>query len=209
MKPNSSVWWISKRRARVVAGVCGVALMAAGGCESFQKKFTRQKSYTPASPIVSFLDYTQAMTPLDRYRKHYALFDYWHAELIEALQTPAGSTMPGISSGNVNPKRVRLAASESLQELQALQGLLQEEPASRLQLLVEARTKLTTQLTTNAFAGSQASTIVQMLDQQGREMRRSWYWRKVEDLLKAPAPAAAAPSATPQASSASSDASGH
>ena len=189
-----------------MALVCGAALLSTIGCESLQKKFTRKKPYVPASPIVSFQDYAQAMTPLDRYRKHYALFDYWNAELLDALQPRAGAMMLGTASGNVNPKRVKLAAGESLQELQMLQSLLQEGPANALQPLVDERATLTAQLTTGTFSFSQTSTIVRTLEQHSRDIKRDWYWRKVEDLLEAPVPAVAAQAPPP---SVSPDASGH
>ena len=215
MKPNSRNSSVVKtRRASgfdvrmpaIAAVWCAVATVAGTGCESLQKKFTRQTPYTPPSPIVSFQDYTQAMTPLDRYRKHYALFDYWNTEILDALQTPAGSTMPGTASGNVNPKRVKLAAQESLQELKTLHGLLQDEPAGRFAPLVDERTAVTHELTGGTLTMSQASAMAKTLEQQGREIKRTWYWRKVEDQLK---PTAATAPVAPPATAASSDANRH
>ena len=139
-----------------------------------QRKLTR-KPRQPASrpsPIINFEDYTRAMTPLDRYRKHYLIFDYWNGELLDALQTRS-----------VNPKRVKRASSESLAELRTMKTLVVESFASRVDPVIEERAKIDQQLQ-GSFSESQANGLWRALDAQTRRIHRELFWRDVEDQLK-------------------------
>ena len=113
------------------------------------------------------------MTPLDRYRKHSMLFDYWNNDLCESLQ---GSSF--------NAKRLKRASSESLLELQTLQGLLTDEMATRLTPIIEGRTAIDRRIQQGGVEPYQANPVVRILDEQTRQMHREFYWRKVEDRLK-------------------------
>lgn len=144
------------------------------GCDAFQRKFTRKPKHSaPPSPIISFQDYTRTMTPLDRYRKHYMMFDYWDTTLIESLQ-----------SRSPNPKRFKRASTESLAELKIMSDLIGQELATRLLPLVEARAQLDRQLQQDAFNAAQAQVTIRTLEAQTRQIRREFFWRDVEDHLK-------------------------
>ena len=172
---------ISHRRMSWVLLVAGCWLLAAGltGCESFQRKFTRKEKHPkPApTPIISFQDYSRAMTPLDRYRKHYAIFDYWNAELIAALEvrTP-------------NPKRIKLASTEALAELEAMRTLVTDDIATRFDPLLKARTALGRELQSPSFSATQSETVKRELEAQTRQIHRELFWREVKDQLKGQTP---------------------
>lgn len=143
------------------------------GCESLQKKFIRKRKEGPRpTPIIAFQDYTRAMTPLDKYRKHYMMFDYWNSELMESLQ-----------DRDLNPKRVKRASGESLQDLKILQGLLADGVAARLNPLITERERLDRQLQSGSYTASQMSLTARQLEAQTREIHRSLFWRQVEDQL--------------------------
>ena len=156
----------------LLSAVC--CLLSAGiGCESFQKKFIRKRKAEPrSSPIIVFEDYTRAMTPLDRYRKHYVLFDYWNAQLLDELKPSA------------NPKRLRQASAESLNELQVLHGLLQDDMASTAVRFLDERARLDRELQSGIYTPSQLDLVRLQLDFQTREIHRKLFWRTVEDHLK-------------------------
>lgn len=162
-------------RARMgLAMCCGLLCSTLLGCESMQRKFSRRSQQAPPpSPIINFIDYTRTMTPLDRYRKHYLLFDYWNQELIAALGNPS-----------LNSKRFKLASTESLGELKIMQGLLLEDPGERLTPLIDARTKLDRQLQREAISGSQMSVTARLLETQTRQVSRDFFWRNVQDRVK-------------------------
>ena len=163
----------SRRTAAVLCAVsCAIGL---SGCESLQRKFTRKPKHPRAapSPITIFQDYSSAMTPADRYSKHYLIFDYWQDDLLDALQSPP-----------VNPKRYKRASEESLVELRALQGLLTDEAAGRMAPLLEERAKLDGQLQRGLLMPSQVSGLVQTLERQARQVNRDFFWRDVEGALK-------------------------
>ena len=145
------------------------------GCESLQRKFVRKskKSTTSYTPIINFEDYSRAMTPLDRYRKHDLLFDYWNAELLAALQEK-----------NINAKRCVRASDEALSELRTMQNLLVEEPAARLAPLLEARARLHDELKSGFVDGQRANRAWRLLEEQTRRLHREFSWREVEDHLK-------------------------
>ena len=153
-------------------------LCAGTGCESLQRKFVRKAKPQPRpAPIFAFQDYTRTMTPLDRYRKHYAMFDYWNADLLDAVQ-------PRNVTQNFNPKQAQKASREALGELRILQGLLQAEITSQVAPLVEERVALDHQIQQGALGAAQRSAIWRALEQQSRQIHRTLYWRQVEDHLK-------------------------
>ena len=158
--------------ALVCAAACG---LLGSGCESLQQKFVRKrKTPLPApTPIVQFEDYSRAFTPLDRYRKHAVLFDYWNNELLEAL-----------NSRSLNAKRLRRASADSLAELRVLQGLLEEHTADRMAPLVKDRDQLNEQLQRGVFNDPQARLLEQQADVHGRRLHQEFSWRDVQDKLK-------------------------
>ena len=149
----------------------GLLLSGITGCESFQRKFTRKPNKPQAfpSPIINFQDYSQTMTPLDRYRKHYLMFDYWNGELIDALK-----------SSPLNPKRFRRSSTESLTELDTLRGLLTEDLAAHLTPLLKERAKLDQQLQSGSLNPAVANRAWQLLEAQTRQIHRGFFWRDVE-----------------------------
>ena len=149
------------------------------GCESFQRKFTRPAKRPKAapSPIISFQDYSRAMTPLDRYRKHYAIFDYWNAELMAALETRSP-----------NPKRIKLASTEALGELEAMRTLVTDDVAARFNPLLKERTAIDRELQSPSFTATGSEMIRRQLEAQTRQIHRELFWRRVEDQLKGQTP---------------------
>lgn len=151
--------------------------LATAGCESFQKKFTRKPKNgpRPPSPIISFQDYSGAMTPLERYRKHYLMFDYWNQDFLDALQ-----------ARSPNPKRYRRSSEESLNELRTLQSLLNEESAGRLSEQVDERVKIDHEAHAQEFRDmAQVGLLVRRVERQTREIHRSFFWRDIEEQLAA------------------------
>jgi hypothetical protein len=160
---------------RLVAWLLAAAGVATlGGCEALQRKLTRKPKHPPPrpSPIIQFQDYSRAMTPLERYRKHALLFDYWNDELMAALRT-----------ASVNTKRIRHTSTEALAELRMLQRLLSPEWARRLEPLVAARVRMDAQLQQGTFAPSQVNTMWRTLERQARQIHREFHWRTVEDRM--------------------------
>ncbi len=173
--------------------LCGV-LIASSGCESLQRKFTRKSKHPKAAPtpIINFQDYTQAMTPLDRYRKHYLMFDYWNDELIESLQQKPQ-----------NPKRFRRASSEALAELEVMKGLLADAAAVRFEPVIEERTRINRQIQSGGLGSMQANVLWRTLEAQTRQIHREFFWRDAEDRLKEPSAETASASPAHENSSSS------
>ena len=175
-------WWLVAVAGSLLIG----ALLTLAGCEGLQKKFVRKpKPHVRETPIVTFQDYTRAMTPLDRYRKHYAIFDYWNAQLLQAL----AHRKPNES---LNLKGVQKASAESLQELQVLHGMLPADVAETVDQIIEARVEIDTQLRQRTHTMSQLVIMRRTLERQTRQMHRDLYWRNVEDRLTIPSPDAGA-----------------
>ena len=165
----------SSRTMRVLA-VCLAGLLVAG-CESMQKKFTRKRR-TPVArpnPIINFLDYSRAMTPMDRYRKHYLMFDYWNDQLLQALSSPP-----------INPKRFKQSSAEAVTELQTMRMLLNDEAASKLSPHVDARIKLNEELQRERadMNSVQASALRRRVEEQTRSIQRGFSWQDMRDSLK-------------------------
>ena len=178
----------------LLAAVCGIAAL---GCESLERKFTRKskRSADRVTPVINFQDYSQTMTPSERYRKHALMFDYWNSELLDALQAQSP-----------NFKRYRKASAEALTELTTLQGLLTEDVAPRMSPLLQERQQIDRQFQAATFNPSQATAIRQTVERQTRDINRHFSWQDMSQHLKEPpAPAAAAatsesaPASTPHA----------
>lgn len=155
--------------------VTALAVGAGAGCETLEKKFTRKpKGPRPRpTPVIQFQDYSRSMTPLDRYRKHYMIFDYWNSELIDALQ-----------GASVNPKRYKRASQDALNELVTMHSLLTEDKAAALGALIQERTVLDRQLQAELIAGSRMALAARTLEMQARKINRNFFWRDVQDALK-------------------------
>lgn len=185
MRPLSATSWLVK-------GLLVAGLLAAGGCESLQRKLVRKPKGPKAklTPIIAFQDYSRAMTPLDRYRKHYLMFDYWNNDLLESLKEQ-----------HPNGKRLKRASADALEELRTLQQLLVEEKAAELTPLIEERAQLDQQLQSPGLNLSVANTLARQLETQSRLIHRSFFWRDAQDHLKPapePPPAAAPESVAPE-----------
>ena len=151
-----------------------VLLTGLTGCESLQRKLTRKpKRQTTINPIIQFEDYAKAVTPLDRYRKHTLLFEYWNDELISTLQQHPWSA-----------KRSRHASAEALAELTTLKGLLTEDVAERLEPLIQERARIHRQFMTGTFSPNQADATGRIFETQQRRFHREFYWRDVEEHLR-------------------------
>jgi hypothetical protein len=163
---------------------CALLLMVFTGCESLERKFTR-KPKTPLgrpSPIVQFQDYSHAMTPMDRYRKHYAIFNYWNSELLNAL---SGSSSGAVSSqGSMNEKRVKRASTDSLGELRIMRDVMAEDLRPIIDRLVEERAAFDQQLQAGSLSPFSADRMRHALETQTRQIHRDLYWRKVQGHLK-------------------------
>ena len=177
MKPplrnlSSSRQW---RRFVILPTAFCLLLTTLSGCESVQRKFTRKPKglRVAPTPVINFQDYTQAMTPLDRYRKHYLMFDYWNGEF-----------MDGLRAKPLNAKRVKLASTESLNELTMLQSLVAEDLGAQFAPLIESRARINRQVQTSHLSELTAGAAWRELDAQSRAIRRDLFWRKVEDRLK-------------------------
>ena len=136
-------------------------------------------------PIIKFQDYTQAMTPIERYQKHYMLFDYWNDEL-----------MGGLQSKPINTKQLRAVSKESLAELETLKSLIADDLAASIEPWLETRKRIDRQLRAGNLSETGANGIWRELEQQTRVFQRDFFWRDVQDRLKPqPAPAVQEPAA--------------
>ena len=162
-----------------VAPLIAVAgLLIATGCtDAMMKKFVRQPKAQPRpSPIVQFDEYAASTSPLDLYRKHATVFEYWNAELLDALLPTAN-----------NSKRVKRASQESLRQLEAMVQLLADASAGQVQPLLEERRKLDRQLQDQVDDHAQAALLRQSLELQQRRLHRYMAVGKVTDHLRAAA----------------------
>lgn len=171
---NSTLQVAKCRLCVFLFAVCCV-LPAGTGCESLQRKFTRKPKNPapPPTPIVQFVDYSKGLTPLDRYRKHYLLFDYWNDTLLSELQ-----------SKSPNAKRLRRASVDALAELRALQDFLDEGTRERMNPLIEERSKIEEQLERMQPNPSMLSTWYRRLEFQKRQIGRDFFWRDVENHMR-------------------------
>jgi hypothetical protein len=192
MKPPSRNSWARKSVgawSSLLLVACHLTLATGlSGCESVQRKFTRKPKGPRAAPtpVINFQDYSQAMTPLERYRKHYLMFDYWNDDLMDSLKARP-----------LNAKRLRLSSAESLNELTTLKDLVEERIQERIVPLIEHRARINEQIQKGRISAPTAGLMWQELDQQSRTIRRDLFWRRVEDQLRPQEAAVSAQGAAP------------
>lgn len=164
-----------RARFGLLLSVSCLVLSGTTGCESLQRKLIRKRKTPEArpAPVVQFEDYSQTVTPLERYRKHALMLDYWNAQLLDEL---AGTTP--------NPKRFRQASAQSLEELHALQRLLQPDRAAVVEPILAERRRLDQQLQTGPYHPVNLTSIRSAVDAQTRQIHRQMSWRDVQDHLK-------------------------
>jgi hypothetical protein len=133
----------------------------------------KKKPQLPPAPVTIFQDYSAAMTPLDRYQKHYAIFDYWNAGLLAALDARP-----------INPKRIKLASAEALGELETMKGLLTEAAAAGLEPLVKEQAEINRAVLSPGFDAYRSDVVKRRLEAQTRAIHREFFWRKIQDQLK-------------------------
>lgn len=172
--PNSSLRTPNFAMSTWLVACCLLLVAALTGCESLQRKLTRKKkTQPPPAPVTVFQDYSAAMTPLARYQKHYAIFDYWNAGLLAALEARP-----------LNPKRVTLASTEALGELETMNTLLTEAAAARLDPLVKEQTKIHREVLSPGLDAYRSATVARRLEAHTRSIHRDFFWRKIQDELK-------------------------
>lgn len=184
-KAHSTQHTAHRTQRLLLSAVC--CLLSAGvlGCESVQRKFIRKRKEAPRpSPIVQFRDYREAMDALERYRKHFVLFQYWNGELLRSL----GSGM--------SLKAARHVSGEALQELRTLRGLLTEPAGASLDPMIAQRQQIHERLMNGTYMPSQPGPLRQTLDTQTRLIYRDFTWRDVQERLHVAPAAPAAPAAT-------------
>lgn len=175
---------LKQHRRKVALFVILIAMISNSGCESFQRKFTRRPKQAPKppTPVIAFQDYSGAMTPLERYRKHYVMFDYWNQDLIDALQ-----------ARSPNPKRYCRSSEEAIIELKTMQSLLLDASAQSLGPLIEKREKTNQQIQSQEYRDqAQVGITVRQVELQTRDIHRQFFWRDIQEQLKAGAAADAA-----------------
>ena len=115
---------------------CGVLVVAMTGCAmipTIQRKFTRKKKYQgPPAVAVTTRTYDEHLAPEERYQRHFALWNFWHDEILEGL-------------GEGRKKAIR-AVEESIGELQVLQSLLTPPKAGQLAAHIAQLERLRTEL---------------------------------------------------------------
>ena len=162
---------VAARSGRLL-GLLIIGLVAASGCDSFERKFIRQRKYVRPSPVIQFQDYSKGATPLDRYRKHALLFDYWNDLLLQEL------------NGAMNLKRARRVSKEALGELGTLESLLQEPSAAELTVMKTHWQKVDGQLQDTKLVPSNTDAMRRELERQTREFERHFSWKDVQDKLQ-------------------------
>src|SRR5437899_1682173 len=95
-----------------------VFLISSLGCEPLRKKFVRQKKKEQKEefePVLDPIDYPAAVhSPTQDYKHAYGLWKVWNKELLQEIET------------NDNEKRQVYLLNESIEQLEAMEKLVQE-----------------------------------------------------------------------------------
>ena len=94
------------------------------GCEPLRKKFTRQKKKEQKeefTPVLDPIDYPAAVrSPAQDYKRAYGLWKVWNKEFLQEIEK------------NDNEKRQKYLLNESVEQLQAMRNLIQENKRGSL-----------------------------------------------------------------------------
>ena len=160
-----------------VLSCCCIAVLSAGlcGCESFVKKFRREKPQDEKKKqevILAPQEYAAAgMNSLERYQQHFIVWRAWQDELIDSLYEGG------------NRKQQLDALRQGLRNLQELVGLLDEEKAASLALLVARMKELEVSLTKDSY-GVKVGQHRREAEQLRSQVIREFSPRKAEGNLR-------------------------
>lgn len=107
------------------------ASLSLTGCESFRKKFKRDKKKTDAQriaslPVLEPMDYPDKdYSPEDKYKKHYSSWKIWQEELILALDA------------NESDKRQKYLVSQVLTQLEEMKKWVNQEKQTNLNDVID------------------------------------------------------------------------
>jgi len=143
------------------------------GCSTLpalQRKFIRKKKHHPPPAVrVTTKDYALSLSPEERYRRHFALWDFWHAEMLEGL-------------GDSRKKTLR-AVDEAMAELEALRGLLVPEQGEKMTAHLGRLDQLRRELSKDALSSTAIFRWRSVLEQQQRVIRRELSWKDVQESI--------------------------
>lgn len=146
---------------------------------ALQRKFIRKKQRPPPAVTITTKDYDLHLSPEERYRRHFVMWDFWHAEILEGL-------------GESRKKALR-AAEESLAELAALRSLLLPPMAEKVNPHMARLEQLRQDLSKDVLTGMALQRWRSTVEQQQRVIRRELAWKGVQDFVVSLEPAGAGP----------------
>ena len=139
---------------------------------AIQRKFTRKTAHPTPAVAITTKDYESQLSPEERYRRHYAMWDFWHAELMEGL--------------GGNSKRAIRAVEEGMAELQALEALLVPEKRAQLAGHVERLERLHQELVKGTMSDTARYRWRPELELQQRTLHHDFAWQHVQEDVRWP-----------------------
>lgn len=118
---------------RLLSAVVCLAVAVAGisGCAPLRKKFVRKKKEDSNAeakfvPVLNPIEYpTRQESPEEAYKYHYSLWKVWNRDLLETVENDGSD------------KRERYLINQSLEQLQAMHDLLNDESKAQMAGLMD------------------------------------------------------------------------
>lgn len=144
------------------------------GCDAFVRKFTRKrkKENVPQQELVLVPEEYKPpkMTKEEVYRQYFLYWKSWHDELINAL------------SGGLSNKKQVDCANESLKNLDALRGILQEAKQKKLDIYINQLKDLKKEIEEDLY-GNDLSRNRLSAERIRRSIMRDFSYNKIKDYL--------------------------
>ncbi len=148
-------------------------LVGSTGCGSLKKKFIRKPKNVPKPDPIFVLDkvHRPEYPPEVRYGSHFAYWKAAHAELIESLEA------------KTRIARIR-AARNAAKELKAMQKLLKEPLAGKLQSLVNQLDKVVEDVTLPNYNEQRAAIFRSRMEYLYRQINKHYHPSEVTPYLQ-------------------------
>lgn len=142
------------------------------GCATLKKKFKpkKRKKEERKEVVLALEEYNNMVDYHELYKKHYLLWQYWHAELISSLERSV--------------KKQRLCMDQSLEHLQALRKYIREEKKKILDDYIKRMQKVRERLYGRSLNQFEKKRISKELEKLKRLIDKEYRYSEIKSYIK-------------------------
>jgi len=160
-------------RRKFLLCLFAVAVLSLSGCATLKKKFVRKKKKKEEQKVILALeDYDKLIDYHQLYKKHYLLWEYWHEELISALEK--------------SYKKQRVCIDQILEHLNSVKKYISPEKASLLEEYISRLEKIRKRLYGRSLNDIEKARISRELEKLKRLIDKEFRYSEIKSYIIVP-----------------------